>query len=80
MVDGSKRHGVDRHEATVSELQEDHLEQVARSVGADHEHLRRIGVLVDVDHDDGVVDHVLNRLVVDAVPSCRPMELHTRLV
>lgn len=53
----------------VCEIENDHFEEVACSVRADHEKLRRVVVLVHVDHDDRVIDNMLNGPVVDAVPS-----------
>lgn len=67
MEGGPQRHGVDRQPPVVGEFENDHFEQVARSVGADHEQLRRVVMLVHVDDNDRVVDDVLNRGVIDAM-------------
>lgn len=67
MEGGPQRHGVDRQQPLVGKLEYDHLEQVACTVGADHEELRRVVMLLDVDHDDRVVDNMLDRLVINAV-------------
>ena len=74
MEGGPQRHGVDRQPPAASrqppvvgEFENDHFEQVACSVGADHEQLRRVVMLVHVDDNDRVVDDVLNRGVIDAM-------------
>jgi hypothetical protein len=67
MEGGTQRHGVDRQEPIIGQLENDHLEQVACTVWADHEHLRRVVMLVDVDNDDRVIDNMLDRSVIDAV-------------
>jgi hypothetical protein len=65
--------------SVVGKLEDDHLEQVAGCVGTDHEHLRRVMVIVHVDDDDRAGDDVFDRLVRDAVTSCRSVDLHTAL-
>jgi hypothetical protein len=74
---GAKRHGVYRQSSIVGELEDDHLEQVARCIGADHEDLRRVVVLVHVRDDDRVVDDMRDGLLVDAVAARSSVELHT---
>ena len=67
MEGGTQRHGVDRQQPVIGELENDRFEQVACSVGADHEQLRWVVMLVHVDNDDRVIDDMLNRSVVDAM-------------
>lgn len=54
-------------EPIVRELEDDDLEEVAGAVGADHEHLRRVGVRADVDNHDRAIDGVENIRIGDAV-------------
>lgn len=70
MEGGPQRHGVDCQRPIIGELENDHFEQVARFVGADHEQLRRVVVLLHVDNDNRVGDSVLDCLVIDLVASC----------
>lgn len=60
-------HCVDGEEPIVRELEDDDLEEVAGAVGADHEHLRRVGVRLDVDNHDRAIDGVENIRIGDAV-------------
>ncbi len=60
-------HCVDGEEPIVGELEDDDLEEVAGTVGADHEHLRRVGVRLDVDNHDRAIDGVENIRIGDAV-------------
>ena len=67
MEGGPQRHGVDRQQSLVGEFENDHFEQAACGVGADHQQFRWVVMLVHVDDDDRVIDDVLNRGVVDAM-------------
>lgn len=51
----------------MSEFENDHLEQVACTVGADHEQPGWVVLLVEVDNDDRVIDDMADRSVIDAV-------------
>lgn len=77
-------HRVDHELCVVRELQPDDLEQVGRGVRSDREHswrtLRvRIGVGLEVDDHDRVVDRMEDRAVVDSVLAGRGVDFHTAL-
>lgn len=62
---------------SIGQLENEELEEVARAVGADHEHLRWVGVRVDIDDDERMFDGVEDVRVGDAVTSSRTVDLHT---
>ena len=71
---------MDRHEAVVGELQDDHFEQVPGTVGTDGENLRRVAVGVEVDHHKWMTRRIRDVFVRDAVPPRRVVNFHTRLM
>lgn len=64
----------------VVEQEDDHFEHVPRPVRSDDQDLRWVGVGIEVDHDDRVLDRVQNVLVGESVSMRRPVDLHTGLV
>ena len=64
----------------VVEHEDDHLEHVPRSVRSDDQFLRWVGVGIEVDRDDRMLDCVQNVFVGETVSMRRPVDLHTRLV
>jgi len=54
----------------------DNLKQVADVVGSDRQDLRRVGVRVEVDDGESVIEDVEDDRVRDAVSASRPMDLH----
>jgi len=58
-------------EPIVGQLQNEALEEVAGDVRADHEHLRWVGIRVDIDNDERMVHGVEDVRVRDAVTSSR---------
>jgi hypothetical protein len=67
---------VDGDHPVVGEDEDDHLEQVPGRVGADHEHPRWIGIGVEIDRHQLVLDRVQDLVVADAVFAGRSMDLH----
>lgn len=67
MEGGPQRHGMDREQPVVVEFENDHFEQVSCFVGADHEQLRRVVVLVQVDDNDRVINDMVDRDVVNVM-------------
>lgn len=64
-------------EPIIGQLENEELEEVAGEVGADHEDLRWVGVRVDIDNDERMVDGVEDVRVGDAMTSSRTVDLHT---
>ena len=75
-----KRHGVDLEVLVLRKNKDDHLQHVPGAVRSNNEDLRWIGVRIEVDHDDRMIDGVLDVFVTDTVSSSRLLNLHTRLV
>lgn len=71
---------MDRHESIVGQFEHDHLQQVSGSVGSDDEDLGRIGVGIDVDHDERTASGMRDVLIGDAVPPSRSVDVHTLLM
>lgn len=71
-------HGVD-HQRVRGKLEPDDLGEIAARIGSNSEHLRWVGVRVEIDHDDGVLDNVKDCLFIESVLERRAVELHTRL-
>lgn len=69
-------HRVDCDHPVVGEDEHDHLEKVPGQVGTDHEHLRRIGIGVEVERHQLVLNGVQDVVVADAVLASRSMNLH----
>lgn len=63
------------HQLRTSDLEHDHLEEVAGTVWACEEETRR--VVAKLDPGDRVHDRVLDVLVRHPVTPCRPVDLHT---
>ena len=64
-------------EPIAGQLENEELEEVAGDVRADHEHLRWVGIRVDIDNDERMVHGVEDVRVRDAVTSSRTVDLHT---
>ena len=64
-------------ESIIGQLEYEELEEVAGEVRADHENLRRVGVRVDIDDHERMVDGVEDVRIRDAMASGRPVNLHT---
>lgn len=62
----------------VGELEPDDLKQIAGVVGSDGKDLRWVGVRVEVDDGEGIVDSVEDGGIRNSVLSGRPMDLHIR--
>lgn len=60
---------MDGEEPIIGQLKNEELEEVAGEVGADHEDLRWVGVRVDIDNDERMVDGVEDVRVGDAMTS-----------
>lgn len=60
---------MDGEEPIIGQLKNEELEKVAGEVGADHEDLRWVGVRVDIDNDERMVDGVEDVRVGDAMTS-----------
>ena len=72
---------MDRDPVAVVEFEDDDLEQVARSVGAEDERPARLAVpLLKRIADEGLLDRMVDVVVGDAVFACCLVDLHTRLV
>jgi hypothetical protein len=54
----SQRHGVDHQPPIVGELEQDDLKQIAGAVGGDREYLGRIGIGVEIEPSEGMIDRV----------------------
>ena len=68
---------MNREQLIAGQLEHDHFEEVPGSVGPDCEHLRRVGLRVEIDHDDRVIDGMSDVRVTDPVSSRRSVDLHT---
>jgi hypothetical protein len=68
---------VNGEEPIIGQFENEELEEVAGEVGADHENLRRVGVRVDIDNNDRMVDGVEDVRIRDAMTSGRAVNLHT---
>lgn len=71
---------MDRQKPLISEHEHDHLEQVPGVIRPDRELLGRVTVRLEVDDDNRVIRGVTDRVVADAMPSGRTMDVHTPLV
>lgn len=65
--------------ATFGQFQPDDLEQVPGGIGADRQHSGRVSIRLKVDNDQGMVERVSNRLLVDSVSLSRSVHLHTHI-
>ncbi len=61
----------------IGQLENEELEEVAGEVGADHEHLRRVGLRVDVHNGERMFNGVEDVRIRDAMTSSRTVDLHT---
>jgi hypothetical protein len=73
---GSKAHGMDHEIGIVREFEPDDLQEVPGSIGSDCEHLGWIGVGVEIDEHEGMVDGVANGVVVDSMVVGGAVYLH----
>ena len=65
------------HEAeVVGELEPDDLQQIAGPVRSDCQNRGWVGVGIEVNDGEGMVEGVADDRVVDAVPASRPVNLH----
>jgi hypothetical protein len=80
-VAGAHAHRVDRDPVAVVEFEDDDLEEVAGSVGAEEERAPRIAVaLLERVADERLLDRVADVVVGDSVFPCCFVDLHTRLL
>ncbi len=68
---------MNREQLIAGQFEHDHFEEVPGSVGPDREDLRRIRLDVQIDHDDGMLNGVLDVGITDPVSSRRSVDLHT---
>ena len=67
---------MDHKLSIVRKFEPDDLQKVPGSVGSDCEHLGRIGVRVEIDEHEGVVDGVADGVVVDSMFVGGAIDLH----
>ncbi len=68
---------MDRQEPFIGQLEDDHLEEVSGGARTDDEQLRRVGVPVQVDDNEGMVGRMEEVVAGDPVAPRRAMYLHT---
>jgi len=68
---------VDRQGAVVGKQQDDHLEHIPGSVGAQQQQLGRVGLRLEVDHDKRMVGRVTGVVVSDPMAARRAVDVHT---
>ena len=76
----SEGHGVDGEEPLVGQVQDHHLEKVAGGVWPDDQDLGWVGIGVDVNDNQGVIDGVADVDSGDPVTAGRFVNLHTSLL
>lgn len=62
----------------IRELEPDDLKQIPGVIGSDSKDLRRVGVRVEVDDGERVIESVEDGAIRDSVLASRPMDLHIR--
>jgi hypothetical protein len=67
---------VDHEIDVVGEFEPKDFQQVASSVGSDSEDLGWVGVGIEIDDSEGIVQGVEDDGVGDSVFASRPMDLH----
>jgi len=67
---------MDHEIGIIREFEPDDLQEVSGSIGSDSEHLGWIGVGIEVDDREGMVDGVADGVVVDSVLVGGAMYLH----
>ncbi len=67
---------MDHEIGVVGEFEPNDLKQIAGVVGSDGKDLRRVGVGIEVDDGESMVEGVENGGIRDAVLASRPMDLH----
>ncbi len=68
---------MDRQEPFIGQLEDNHLRGGSSEARTDEEQLREVGVLVEVDDNEGMVGRMEEVVVGDTVAPRRPMYLHT---
>lgn len=79
VVHPAKWHRMDRQQSILSEHQDDHLDHVAGPVRANHDHLRRIRLRIQIGDDEPVIVG-MSDVVVDPVTTSRTMDVHTPIM
>ncbi len=68
---------MDGQEPIIGQAEHDHLQKIAGPVRADRQDLGWVSIRIEVHNDQRMVDGVTNVLIIEAVPSGRPMDIHT---
>ena len=69
-----------RQQSILGKHQDDHLDQVAGPIRANHEDLRRIRLGIWVGNDEPVVVAMADVVVVDPMTTSRAVDVHTAVL